>query len=709
MKLDHRRSSLRTGFAYAATKSWSSRDNLRREIVRQAYDDAIREIELARGTHQFGNEFHRKIADAVFDGCYSALEHFTAWLDERGPPEKATSGELRGALRSRPTTNTVTLRLHVVSAPMGSGKTTFTTAFLVAMVRLSDTHPNMPYGCLFLTDQIIKADAMYQELSQFLPKQVAIWTTDHDPACKEPTRVPEPAAKFTKEELQDYPVAIATHALFQGADAADKARFVVRHGQLSFRSLTVVDEQMQDVIVHDISLVDAAAVLKWTQEQKHTAIAPRLDRLVNFMAPKATLGSRIEKPKDDKTSWKVAEELDWFATEEAAWYARDNRQIIPVIDAVFGFAKAMVQDCAFIASGGRGPHFVGYEPKHAIVPGMVLLDATADIDGITSLCRWRNHVDVPRPRYDNLNIVHVTSPTDEPLGRYFDSAKNRAGYVRWMKRVIREQMEPGQFGLVVCKKKLLDHHNIPDWPEGAEGFKDPSTYMTSYGWEVDGRHLSITYWGGPGVGSNVWRDAQIVFLFGEHFLPRRTVIGGTQGLLLAPTTYGPMASMNAANANSEEVTIIDEGHLLRWTKQLAMRGRARLFDEHGVCGHQKLVLTGDYERLLLHKDALFPGATLSVVRDPHRDLSRYTHRQGLLELLSDPSLPGELSTKQVGDRMGVVWGDISGKVINEETLMMLKALGWTYVSQKGPSGSVFRRLEPSQRSLKVPNPAPIPP
>jgi hypothetical protein len=691
MKFDHRRSSVRTRFVYAATP----RDILPREIVRHAYDDAIRDIEAERGTHQFANKFHRQIADAVFEGCYSALEHFTAWLDERGPPEKATRAELRDELRSHRTSNAVSPRLHVVSAPMGTGKTTFTAAFIVAMVRLSATHPNMPYGCLFLTDQIIKADAIYQELSQFLPKQVAIWTTDHDPACKEPTRVPEPAAKFSKEELQEYPVAIATHALFQRTDGAHPARSVVRHGLLSFRSLTVVDEQMQDVIVHDISLVEAAAVLRWTQQQQHTEITPHLDRLVKFMAPKATLGARIEKPKDDETSWTVAEELDWFATEEAAWYARDNRQNIPVIDDVFGFAKAMVQDYAFIASGGRGPHFVGYEPKHAIVPGMVLLDATADIDGITSLCRWRKHVDVPRPRYDNLDLVHVTSRTDEPLGRHFDSTKNRIAYVKWMKGVIREQMEPGQCGLVVCKKKLIDHYNVPDWPHDAEGFKNPSTYMTDYGWDVEGRHLSITYWGGPGVGSNAWRDAQVVFLFGEHFLPRRTVIGGTQGLLLAPTTSGPIASMNAANANSEEVTTIDEGHLLRWTKQLAMRGRARLFDEHGVCGPQKLVLTGDYERLLLHKDALFPGAKLSTVRDPKHDLSQYTHRRGLLELLTEPGLPEQLSTKQVAERLGVVWADISGKVINDETRVMLKALGWSYVSRKGPSGSVFRRLEPT--------------
>jgi hypothetical protein len=106
-----------------------------------------------------------------------------------------------------------------------------------------------------------------------------------------------------------------------------------------------------------------------------------------------------------------------------------------------------------------------------------------------------------------------------------------------------------------------------------------------------------------------------------------------------------------------------------------------LFDGHGVCGHQKLVVTGDYERLLLHKEVLFPCAKLSAVRDPNHDLSRYTHRRGLLELLSEPGLTEQLSTKQVGERLGVVWGDISGKVINDETRTMLKALGWISVTE----------------------------
>src|SRR5271168_120541 len=84
-----------------------------REMIRSAYDAAIRDIEAQRGTHQFENGFHRHIADAVFDGCYSALEHFSTWVEERGQADKATAVQLR-AVRTGSTRNTASPRLHVV-------------------------------------------------------------------------------------------------------------------------------------------------------------------------------------------------------------------------------------------------------------------------------------------------------------------------------------------------------------------------------------------------------------------------------------------------------------------------------------------------------------------------------------------------------------------------------------------------------------------
>jgi hypothetical protein len=152
----------------------------------------------------------------------------------------------------------------------------------------------------------------------------------------------------------------------------------------------------------------------------------------------------------------------------------------------------------------------------------------------------------------------------------------------------------------------------------------------------------------------------VVFLFGEYFLPHRAYIGNTQGLQLAKATGGALASMEDLKSKSEEVDSTSDGHLMRWTKQMALRGRGRFFDGQGVCGKQKLVLTGDYERLLLHTDRMFPGAKLTVWR-PDKDLSGYkTWRRTLLEVLSDPALPPRVSTKELGERLGVKWADVSG-------------------------------------------------
>jgi hypothetical protein len=663
-----------------------------REEAHHTFHEVIREIERSRGSRQFENDFHLQIADAVFDACWSALVHFSAHVEQRGDAKKSTHGELREIVQGK-MPNTTPPRLHVVSAPMGTGKTTFTIAFIVTMTRMSQRYAHMPQGCVYLTDQIVKADTMYRELVRFLPNQVAIWTSDHDKSCTEPRRVRNPIARFSKGELANYPVAIATHALFQSA-GSDEARVVVRDGEMAPRALTLVDEQMEDVITHSTSLAATAKVMEFLHDEGASDVIPHVDTLIGFMAAKVASGSKLEKPEDDRASWSVVEKLDWFTTKEATWFAQSNKGRIPDIEAVFGFAQAMVRDYAFIVSGAGGPRFIGCEPRHAIVPGMVLLDATADLDGVTQLCPWRVHSQVPHARYDDLEVVHVLPCTEQRLNEYFREAENRTTYADWMKEVIQEQLQPGQHGLVVCKKTLIDKRNIPDWPDIDARWSDVLGEEADkpYTWTLEGRLLAVTYWGGAGVGSNRWQNADVVFLFDEHFLPTGAFIGRTQGLLLAPTKSGPVANMSTTNTKSDEVTRISEGHLLRWTKQMGMRGCARRFNAQGMCGKQKIVVTGDYERLLLNVGLLFPGSKLSPSR-PDYDLSRYTtRRRKLLEFLSDPKLPPVVPVSRVGEAIGVTWRDVSSSLISDETRKMFAALGWTYVSQRGSRGSSFQRL-----------------
>src|ERR1039458_2920309 len=158
-----------------------------RDTFREAFDTAVLRINELRGsTIDLTTAFYAQIGNSVFEAGYSALGDF---CDAEANTE-------------------ATPRLHVVSAPVGGGKTSFSMALMVAVTKVAEASPDAPYGCLFLVDQMDKADQMYRDLEKQMPGKVAVWTTDHDVKCKQPTKVLKPAARFAVGDLSRYPVVI---------------------------------------------------------------------------------------------------------------------------------------------------------------------------------------------------------------------------------------------------------------------------------------------------------------------------------------------------------------------------------------------------------------------------------------------------------------------------------------------------------------------
>ena len=104
------------------------------------------------------------------------------------------------------------------------------------------------------------------------------------------------------------------------------------------------------------------------------------------------------------------------------------------------------------------------------------------------------------------------------MSEYLKKASNQRAYVKWMVKTIMEHMVPSERGLVICKKVLFDAERVPQWPDGDVRFKDQEGYTKRYEWDVDGRKLCATHWG-TGIGSNGWKDADVVFLFDEFIYP----------------------------------------------------------------------------------------------------------------------------------------------------------------------------------------------
>jgi hypothetical protein len=343
---------------------------------------------------------------------------------------------------------------------------------------------------------------------------------------------------------------------------------------------------------------------------------------------------------------------------------------------IFAYAKALAQGVGFVVSESKLVRFVGFSSKLTVnlSAGTVLLDATADVDGVSHIVPWRTAVEVPQARYGNLEIVHVPQHTTRQLKGYLKTAANRRSYVEWMEQTILEQMAPEERGLVVCKKILFDNESVPSWPDDDERFKSPESYTKHYEWDMEGRKLCAIHWG-TGIGSNQWQDADVVFLFDEFFIPRRISAAKVQGYRGQRVDQGDLASMSAITSKSPGVDAIANGHRLRWTKQLALRGRARCYDEHGMCGKQRLVVACDFQSFMANVGTLFPGAKVRSTTGAG-DGGKWTER--VITILNG-STSAKVTTGELGELLSKAWRSVRYAVLTPEFFSALEGMGWRYV------------------------------
>jgi hypothetical protein len=641
-----------------------------REALRALYDEAVNQINPSRPTIDLTTGFYAKTGNAVFEAGYLALSDYC----NSGPR-----------------------RFHTVSAPAGGGKTSYSYALMLALTKYAEQTPGSPYGCVFVVDQIKKADEAFQDLNSLAPGKVAVWTTDHDRGKKNKTKVLQPAAEFTKEELRHFPIIIITHALYNGKDGY-KAQFILRDHKAihAGRALTVVDERPEEVAHYEISLKEAQDIREGLEE-KRPDLKVHLDKLMLFLMPYSfSDGGVILRASDHFGEDFVADQLGWFTSREAEAARSHHSESIPGLDRLFGYAHALAEGCASAVKIGQVVQFVGWKRKIKLRPGMILLDATADIDGVSLIVPWRQHVETPQARYENLEIVHVPQHTKRRLSTYLKTAANRRAYVQYMVDTITQHMAPGKRGLVVCKKTLFENECVPQWPAGDEKFKEPKSYTENYEWDIEGRRLCATHYG-TGIGSNLWKDADVVFLFDEFYLPRRVAVSTVQGLREHKANEGDLAAMKTLNSKAHGWTIIEEGHRLRWTKQMALRGKGRTYDQHGMCGKQRLVVSSDLKNFVANAFKLFPGATITTA-----GVYTKTTQVGLvIEILSSHDLPTKLTTRDITRLMEaktgkrLPWRAVSSNVLTVDFGRALEAVGWRYGSGRGRGGSRFERTQPT--------------
>jgi hypothetical protein len=251
----------------------------------------------------------------------------------------------------------------------------------------------------------------------------------------------------------------------------------------------------------------------------------------------------------------------------------------------------------------------------------------------------------------------------------------------------RSTWSPLQRGLVVCKKTLFDQQRVPNWPDRDLRFEEPARYTKNYEWDVGGRKLCATHWG-SGIGSNDWKDADVVFLFDEFHLPRRAAIANVQGHRGHGVHEGDLPTMKTLNSRAPAVDIFALGHRLRWLKQMALRGRARCYDEHGVCGKQRLVAACDLGTFMSNVGMLFPGAAVRTTGAG--DSGKWTER--VIAILND-SKALAVTTGELGRLLAQAMAVFVVQRVDAGVLERPRRHGVAVRAREGPQGGRFERME----------------
>ena len=155
--------------------------------------------------------------------------------------------------------------------------------------------------------------------------------------------------------------------------------------------------------------------------------------------------------------------------------------------------------------------------------------------------------------------------------------------------------------------------------------------------------------------------------------------------------------MSAITSKSSGVDAIANGHRLRWTKQLALRGRARCYDEHGMCGKQRLVVACDFQSFMANVGTLFPGAKVRTAGDGSEDEKMIDK---IIKLLNNESTgTTAVTTAEIGKLIGKEWRKVAHRIRTPAFTRALEGIGWRYVTQRGRGGSRFERTTGRNEAL----------
>ena len=247
--------------------------------------------------------------------------------------------------------------------------------------------------------------------------------------------------------------------------------------------------------------------------------------------------------------------------------------------------------------------FYAYKCVMSAEAGSVVLDGSADLNGVYNLCKGMELEDVPEVNYRNIQVTHVTPPNEfknkmRPNGIMKNSWSAKP-YIEWFKEFVLENTPNTSEILVVAKQDLLNFglHKSSD-----------DRYESPFEADWNGRHVHFCNYG-RGRGSNLWKDCEYVFLLGDWHLPISTAIAEVGSLQSCPAKGLDLNKLGATRSKDPLIRTIKESHLLTTFKQMSARISLRNIDDNGVAQSAHVYsIDGDLTLLISWKERMFPNS-----------------------------------------------------------------------------------------------------
>lgn len=612
-------------------------------------------------------------------GFYSHAQAWHQLLDRR--PSKFESATAEALWRAFNACQQNPDRFKAISAATGSGKS------IGAQILLAHL---FPATAAIVIREVAECRQAYRNLCELVgannvalfASQGAIAKYEDKPDAEGNPRVFGHVS--TDAEFRAAPIVVCTHKRWKDEceDGRDRG---VRLWNGIDRSLVIIDEEPELESVYVAQPEDVSKLASILSDTVRADEARHFDFTECHPAVPAlnAVHDRMRSVKDNKNVQQLLPQMDLVTDDEAKairglsyddLYDRlahlkptDRAMLADSMDTVREFLVAACDGRVFFSKTLRG-EFYAY--SYAIPPqkNTIILDGTADMNGLYGVGKSLVMLDTPTADYSDVDLHYIDLPKNfsgqtawkpENVRRV---AKTRP-FMKWFHKQVMANTEAGERVLVYCPLVLIDTdlHNEFDW---------------------QGRVMHWQHFG-AGRGTNTYKDCTVYFQIRAFYKPKAAIVAQT----LSHTGDRPdgkrFRNLSSGRTSDSVYVAVRDTLIACDTKQNAARCCIRHLDDHGKARAARLYFVSDnLTQIERYQGQMFPKSPrLSLQVDTEIDTETATGPERLAHLLAttDETL---LAYADLMDATGILKQNL-GKSLKAPTVRaVMRTQGWQKVTRK---------------------------